>query len=77
MTTWTEMTAIEFDAKLAPTRKARQFVETAPETLFPRLLPEGSHQSPAAVYWGRIGEGQPGVTTDPCGTPDMFGTEEL
>jgi hypothetical protein len=40
MTTWTEMSAIEFDATLAPTSKARKFTATAPDTLFPRLLPE-------------------------------------
>jgi len=63
MTSWTEMSPIEFDAKLAPTKRARQFVETAPETLFPRLLPEAKPRSTAAP--------------DSTGTAAMFETEEL
>ena len=37
---WLEMAAVEFDTDLAPTAKARRFVRSAPDTLFPRLLPE-------------------------------------
>ena len=40
MTNWTKMSAMQFDATLAPTRKAREIVATAGETLFPDLLPE-------------------------------------
>ena len=39
MTTWTEMTAIEFDASRLPSRKARAFAASAPDTMFPRLMP--------------------------------------
>ena len=39
MTSWTEMTAAEFDATQAPDRKTRQFIATAGETMFPRLMP--------------------------------------
>jgi hypothetical protein len=56
---WTEMKPIEFDQAKAPTRKAREFVAQAPETLFPRLLP-AAKQSPATA-------------ADPCGTADMLG----
>lgn len=45
MTSWTEMTEIEFDASLAPTSKARKVAETASETLFPRLLPEARRKT--------------------------------
>lgn len=45
MTSWTEMTAIEFDATLAPNRAARKIAETASETLFPRLMPEPKHKT--------------------------------
>jgi len=34
------MQAMQFDATLAPGRKAREIVATAGETLFPDLLPE-------------------------------------
>ena len=40
MTSWTEMSAMQFDQALAPTSKAREVVRTAGETLFPDLLPE-------------------------------------
>ena len=75
MTAWSEMSPMEFDARLAPTSKARKFVETAPGTMFPRLLPPPK-LSPAATYWARIEAGMPGTTTDPLGTPDMFATLE-
>lgn len=40
MTAWSDMSAVEFDPTLVRGKKARRVVETAPETLFPRLLPE-------------------------------------
>jgi len=59
MTTWTEMQAIQFDKTLAAGKQARQFVETAPATLFPSLLPE-----PKARTSGQV--------TDPLGTGDLL-----
>jgi hypothetical protein len=61
MTDWLSMAPVEFDQALAPTRQARKFVETAPETMFPRLLPEPARKATPAP--------------DPMGTPDMFATE--
>lgn len=45
MTSWAEMNPIEFDAARAPTAKARKFAASAPETLFPRLMPEPKSKS--------------------------------
>ena len=46
MTSWTEMSPVEFDQALVK-GKARQFAQTAGETLFPRLLPEPERKTAA------------------------------
>ena len=49
MTAWSEMQAAEFDRQAAGKRE-RAIIETAPATLFPRLLPSPSRKAtPAAV----------------------------
>lgn len=48
MTNWTEMSEMLFDATLAKDAKARAFVATAGETLFPDLLPEPKRKSAPA-----------------------------
>jgi hypothetical protein len=62
--TWQEMSPFEFDRELTPDRKARKFIASAPETLFPRLMPRPP-STPALV-----------PQSDPLGTPDMFATLE-
>ncbi len=59
MTSWTEMTPAEFDKTLARDRKARAVIASAPQTLFPRLMPEPPR---------KLAQPQ----ADPCGTPGMF-----
>ena len=54
------MQAVQFDASLVKDRKARQFVETAGETMFPDLLPEASRKAST------------GSPADPMGTLDML-----
>lgn len=44
MTSWTEMSPVEFDQTLVR-GKARQVAQTAGQTLFPRLLPEPGHKT--------------------------------
>ncbi|MCW2902442.1 MAG: hypothetical protein JWO67_4707 [Streptosporangiaceae bacterium] len=50
MTTWDEMSPVLFD-QTGLTKKQRAIVVTAPETLFPALLPDppprGKHAKPA------------------------------
>ena len=49
MTAWSEMQPAEFDRSAAG-RRERAIIETAPATLFPRLLPSPSRRAtPAAV----------------------------
>ena len=37
---WLRMRAGQFDASQCESRKAREFYQTAPETMFPDLMPE-------------------------------------
>ena len=60
---WTQMRPVLFDSSLAPTKRARQVVQTAPQTLFPDLLPAPKPAAAAPV-------------TDPLGTATMFDLEE-
>ena len=39
MTSWADMSRVEFDPALL-SAKGRRFVAAAPDTLFPRLMPE-------------------------------------
>lgn len=36
---WTEMIEAQFDKSKVKDRKTREFIETAPDTMFPSLLP--------------------------------------
>lgn len=40
MTSWTEMHPAQFDKSQVKDRKAREFIETAGETMFPSLMPD-------------------------------------
>ena len=48
MTSWTEMTPAEFDASLAKSKRERQFIATAGDTMFPRLMPESAPKRSAS-----------------------------
>ena len=56
MTAWSEMSPIVFDATLAPSARARRFVQAAPGTLFPSLLPEPKRKTtqPAGQLDGQV-----------------------
>lgn len=53
---WTEMVEAQFDRTKVKDRKAREFIRTAPETLFPSLLPEVPPQANASVIHPMPGE---------------------
>jgi len=59
MTAWSQMSAQQFDRTQVASRAARQVVQTAPETLFPSLLPQ-----PKPKDRGQV--------TDPLGTGDLL-----
>jgi hypothetical protein len=61
LTNWTEMSRVEFDQTAVQGRKAREFVASAPQTLFPRLMPEAA---PATAL-------QP-EAADPLGTASLL-----
>lgn len=46
MTSWQEMRPVQFDASLTK-GKAREFVRTAGETMFPDILPEPERKTTA------------------------------